>query len=128
MKKILFATSFVVAMAAGVVTVNHFVTPKAQASTAITHVSLLENAIEPSVVFVKVGQQVEFDAKDGRYHNIGQGEGNENGHIHDHTVGGVESGIFTKDEAYRASFNEAGTFNFHDHLHPDLVLTVIAYK
>jgi plastocyanin len=91
------------------------------------HVSLANDTATPSVVSVKVGESVQFDSKDGLSHNLAQGEGNENGEDHDHTAGGLESGIFSSSEGYKVQFSKAGTYNFHDHLHPNIVVTVIAY-
>lgn len=78
----------------------------------------------PDTITVPVGQAVQFNTKDGKKHNISLGEGGEE---HEHT-GKYSSGDFGKDEAWRVTFTEPGTFTFHDHYNPDINILVVAYK
>ena len=128
MKNALIISTFILSAFAGGTAVWAHSNRTPVKAASIQHVSLLTNQASPSVVSVKVGESVEFDAKDSRYHNLAQGEGNENDQTHDHTIGGLESGIFSSSEGYVVQFKKAGTYTFHDHLHPDIVVTVIAYN
>lgn len=88
-------------------------------------VSLLKDKAEPDIILVKTGQYVQFNARDGKEHNMAQGSGNATGDDHTHQATGVESGIFKKDEAYKVQFNKVGIYAFHDHYNPNLYIRVI---
>lgn len=91
-----------------------------------THqVSLLENKAEPDIVLVKKGEYVQFNARDGKEHNLAQGSGNATDNSHNHKAAGVGSGVFKKDEAYKVQFNKVGIYAFHDHYNPDTYIRVI---
>jgi plastocyanin len=122
------------------------------ANTAV-QVDLIDNRAEPSAVSVEKGKHVQFNTKDGKTHNIGQGGGEAgthavnpavpgNGHpegdastdhqhatseAHDHTAGTKVSGDFGRDQAYRVQFNETGTYTFHDHLNPKISVVIVVY-
>ena len=90
-------------------------------------ISLNATGATPDLVSVKLGEEVQFNSKDGKSHNIVPGDGS--GHIHDlSTPLGKESGVFGPSEAYRVAFRQAGTFKFHDALNSAISVTVIAYK
>jgi plastocyanin len=88
-------------------------------------VSLLKNRADPEIVIVRVGDYVQFNARDGREHNLSQGSGNavEDNHAHKET--GLESGVFKSDEAYKIQFKKVGIYSFHDHNNPDTYIRVI---
>lgn len=104
---------------------------KATAPNAV--VALRRDHAEPSVLSIPVGSYVQFNSCDSRPHNIGQGSGDDVYHQaahedqHDHTKGGLESGVFAANEGYRLQFKQAGVYNFHDHLNPKITITVVAY-
>ncbi len=100
-----------------------------------THIiELRSNGATPDAIAVVKGSYVEFDVKDKRTYNIGQGSGNDEVHqqahadIHDHPKGAIESGAFGPGQGYRVLFNKTGTFQFHDHLNPKISITVIVYE
>lgn len=96
-------------------------------------VALTMSGIKPSAIAITKGDYVEFDTKDGRTHEIGQGKGDDEVHhasgqdVHDHLIGGKLSGNFGPGEGYKVRFSQTGTYDFHDHLHPELSLTVVVY-
>ena len=107
---------------------------KASAKSDSSHnVALTMSGIQPSAIAITKGDYVEFDTKDGRAHEIGQGKGDDEVHhasgqdVHDHLIGGKQSGNFGPGEGYKVQFNQTGTYDFHDHLHPELSLTVVVY-
>ena len=108
--------------------------PKVSSTPPDHTVSLLNDHADPSAIAVTKGDYVQFNAKDGKTHNIGQGSGNDevhqglNGTSHEHDYRAKESGAFGADEGYRVQFNQTGTFSFHDHLNPKISVTVIVYE
>lgn len=100
-----------------------------------THIiELRSSGASPDAIAVVKGSYVEFDVKDNRTYNIGQGSGDDPVHqqahvdIHDHPKGAIESGAFGPGQGYRVTFNKTGTFQFHDHLNPKISITVIVYE
>ncbi len=97
-------------------------------------VNLLSDHADPSVIAVVKGEYVQFNSKDGKTHNIGQGSGDDEVHQslgadqHDHAAEGKESGEFSPSEGYRVQFNQTGTYAFHDHLNPKISITVVVYE
>jgi plastocyanin len=116
-------------------------TQNAVVSDAV-QVDLLTDHAQPSVVSVGKGKFVQFNTKDNKTHNIGQGSGESTTHdasssthehgpegaTHEHTPGTKESGTFGKNQAYRLQFNEKGTFTYHDHLNPKISIVVVVYE
>ncbi len=94
----------------------------------IHQISLESKKAEPNVVSIKVGEYVQFNAKDGKTHNIAQGEGDEFSHKHNHPEGSAESGKFGPDEAYKVQLKRTGVYHFHDHLNPDIYIAVVVYS
>lgn len=92
---------------------------------SIHMVSLMGNKADPDIVLAKVGDYVQFNSKDGKEHNLAQGNGNAVDKSHNHEEFGVESGNFKKDEAYKVQFKKVGIFAFHDHYNPDVYIRVI---
>lgn len=88
------------------------------------YVDLKDDHANPDTLTVPVGKTVQFNTKDGRKHNISVGEGGEE---HEHT-GSFHSGDFGKDEAWRATFKEPGTYSFHDHYNPNINVLIVAYR
>lgn len=98
------------------------------AISTVHYVGLHADHAEPKEILVKVGDLVQFDSKDGKTHNIASGKGNDYGKAHEHMgVVGIESGEFGADEGYRVQFKEVGSFFFHDHLSPNITVSVIVY-
>ena len=93
----------------------------------IHHIALFKGRAIPDALSIHAGEYVEFDSKDGVTHDIALGGGNENGHAHDHSDIDISSGVFGGDEAYQLLIKDKGVYDFHDHLHPDIFATVIAY-
>lgn len=94
---------------------------------AIHHIELIDGHMVPDAVSLQVGEYVQFNTADNREHKIGLGGGEEYGQDHDHAEVDFESNTFGVNDAYRVEFKEKGVFDFHDHLHPELFATVIAY-
>lgn len=88
-------------------------------------VALGSDRAEPDILTVKVGQNVQFNAKDGQSHSLLQGSPNGD---HEHTPGTFESGVFKPDEGWRVNFKQPGTYKFYDQLNPNLQITVVAYR
>ena len=100
----------------------------ASTTPEIHYIGLTKGKAEPADVLIKVGDYVEFDSKDGKPHDIASGKGNDYGEKHDHTHGdGVESGAFAADEGYKVQFKQIGMFFFHDHLNPNIAISVAVY-
>lgn len=95
------------------------------ASENIHMVSLLKDKADPEIVLVKTGDYVQFNAVDGKEHNLSQGSGNAVDENHAHNETGLESGVFKSDEAYRIQFKKIGIYSFHDHNNPDMYIRVI---
>lgn len=87
-------------------------------------VSLKEDRAEPDILTVPIGTFVRFNSKDGKSHSLSLGKGGEE---HEHT-GRFTSGEFKADEAWRVQFQEPGTYVFHDHFSPTIVISVVVYK
>ena len=51
----------------------------------------------------------------------------ESKHAHDHTDG-FSSGLFGPDEAWKATFQEPGTYFLHDHTNPEVNILVVVYE
>ncbi|CAN5150290.1 hypothetical protein BH11PAT1_BH11PAT1_7930 [soil metagenome] len=94
------------------------------AGVSIATVELESKRANPDIVLVRKGEYVQFESKDGKIHDISLGHGDGFGDTHEHEKG-FESGPFAKDEAYKVQLNKVGIFDFHDHLHPDIHITVI---
>lgn len=124
-KTLVFITTFLISLIVGSGLVLAY---PSHNQVVVHYVNLQNNTAYPSVVAVKVGEGVEFDAKDSRPHIIAQGDGNENGLVHNHAVGGLESPTFTSTQGYSVHFKQTGTYTFHDHLNPDIFVTVIVYS
>ena len=116
-----------------------FFASRAQAKTTAkpdtSHiVELTTSGAKPSAIAITKGDYVQFDTKDGRTHEIAQGKGGGEGHHtdgqgkHEHLSGGKLSAGFGPGEGYKVQFNQTGTYDFHDHLNPELSSTVIVYE
>ena len=78
----------------------------------------------PDTLTVPVGKTVQFNARDGQKHELAVGEG---GDQHHHE-GSFNSGEFGSGEAWRATFNQPGTYFFHDHYNPKVNILVVVYR
>lgn len=90
-----------------------------------TRVALRNDAADPSLLSVKVGQFVQFDSKDGQSHNLIQGTPDSS---HEHSAGDLTSGVFKGNEAWKVEFKKVGTYNFFDQLNPKIQVTVVSYQ
>ncbi len=113
----------------------------APVAATLQRVSLKNGKAEPSALIVKTGQSVQFDTRDDQLHDIGEGTGkasDEHGDQahgeaahepggHDHPKDGLQSGVFGKGQSFRLQFKKPGVYRLHDHLHPEIAVTVIAY-
>lgn len=86
-------------------------------------IALTGSGANPDEVSVKIGSTIQFNSADGNSHSLSLGAGGEK---HSHN-GPFNSGEFKADEAWRATFDEPGTFLFHDHDNPDINVLVVAY-
>lgn len=98
-------------------------------------VALTEQGMDPDTITLKKGEFVQFNAADGKTHNLAFGSGAdsaahhdsaESGAPHEH-AGDTVSGDFESDEAWRAQFNQVGTYRLHDHYNPELEIIVVVY-
>lgn len=134
LKFVAFGLSLFVGMGVIGFGVAHFTAKPTVRADANHTVNLLSDHADPSAIAITKGDYVQFNSKDGQTHNIGQGSGYDEVHqadrqdIHDHPKGAMESGDFGAKEGYRAQFNKVGTYEFHDHLHPKISVTVIVYE
>lgn len=100
--------------------------PSEKVTPSNTHiVSLLKDKADPEIVLANVGDYVQFNAKDGKEHNLSQGSGNAVSENHAHNEIGLESGVFKADEGYKIQFKKVGIYSFHDHNNPDMYIRVI---
>jgi plastocyanin len=124
----------VVAAGAGYGFARIMVKPPAPITDTGHVIELKDNRAIPSSIAITQGDYVQFNSKDGQAHNIGQGSGNDEVHReknldeHNHNYEAKVSGSFGSDEGYRVIFNQAGTYEFHDHLNPSISVAVIVYK
>ena len=88
------------------------------------NVDLRNDKASPDQVTLKVGQVLQFNAKDTREHRLALGEG---GSEHEHTSK-TDSSTFGKDEAWRVRFDNPGTYFIHDHLSPNISVLVVVYR
>jgi plastocyanin len=108
--------------------------PDAVSTNRRSTVALYTDRALPDALAIKVGETVSFSSADESSHSLSLGGGTHgvvegskaDGHTHQH-VGDFSSGQFARDEAWEATFSQPGTYEFHDHLHPDLRITVIVY-
>lgn len=94
----------------------------------IHEISLLSDKAVPDVLSIKLGELVQFNSKDGRDHNMAQGEGDEFEKSHSHNEQAIESGRFGPDEGYRLELKKVGVYHFHDHYNPAVYSTIIVTK
>lgn len=136
MKRFVFIMTAIAIVAASVsFGVTYSGRPQTVAATGdVIQVELSGNHANPAVVSVEKGQYVQFNAKDGKMHDIGQGRGESVTHPthsdvgHEHVYEAKQSGVFGGDEAYKLQFKETGTFTFHDHLNPTISIVVVVYE
>lgn len=99
-------------------------------------VNLTPSGMVPDELAIKAGSFVQFNAADGKKHNISLGEGAGGSEDHDHAphapkhvhTAGLSSGDFEADEAWRARFDTPGTYQLHDHYNPDQNILVVVYE
>lgn len=91
------------------------------------YVKLEAGGAKPDRLSIETGQMIEFDARDGNYHNIVQVT-DPDPHAYEHVSSGYESGVFAPDEGYQATFLKAGSYIFHDHLHKNIVIYVDVHE
>ncbi len=104
--------------------------PKAtfENGSVINRVFLTFQGAVPDAIVVKLGELLEFDARDGKLHDIARGGGDEFNQSHSHEEFGIESGKFGPDEGYRVSFRAPGVYHFHDHYNPRIFVAVVVYE
>jgi plastocyanin len=126
-KMIIILIIFLLALGAFYVFYNKNLFLKAN-NEVIHQVALLGGRADPDELVIKVGESIQFNSKDGKSHNISEGEGNDYDKSHEHNPQNFsESGTFGPDEAFILKFNKIGTYFFHDHLNPDIYVTVVVY-
>jgi plastocyanin len=98
-------------------------------SDASVHMVALgpNDAADPNTLAIKVGEYIQFNSNDGKQHQIAQGKGHDFGEDHEHIEGGLESGTFAADEAFKVQFKQQGTYFFHDNLNPSITISVVVY-
>lgn len=125
---------------AGLATYQYSKPTQAQtANSGVHEVALGSDEAKGAIVFVKLGESVQFNSRDGKGHYIGSGRGEEIPHEHgedqaaheadghEHTPG-LNSGPFGPNEGYLVTFSKAGTYEFHDHFNPAIRITVVVYR
>ncbi|MES2953385.1 MAG: hypothetical protein V4674_02400 [Patescibacteria group bacterium] len=130
-KKVLVV--FVFAIAAGFI-IAKTTSPEApvagnelEEATPAVVVRLLPLGPDPKEVTVARGSIVEFAARDGKLHDLREGEPD----LHEAAPSkkeGYQSGVFAPDEAYRVRFDRVGEFVFHDHLNLKTVIYIHVYE
>lgn len=91
------------------------------------YVRLEKDGAHPGRLAISLGEMIEFDSHDGSYHNIVQvTDPDPNAYVH--AASGYESGVFAPDEGYQATFTKPGSYIFHDHLHPNIVIYVDVHE
>ena len=123
---ILFASILVVSAGLGFVII-HLTAPKVRNDGTHT-VELGANGAVPTAIAIVKGSYVEFDTKDGRSHNIYEGGGHNHSDNSAASSAGPESGVFGPGSGYRVTFSQLGTYQFRDHLHDNIAVTVIVYE
>lgn len=88
-----------------------------------TCISLYSDKADPEVLTVASGSFVQFNAADGKKHNIAL-EHSGVQHEDEHTY---ESGDFGYDEAWRVQFKKDGTYTFRDKYHDKIKVSVVVY-
>jgi plastocyanin len=78
------------------------------ASTAVTAVKISATAFTPATVTIATGAAVKWTNGDTKSHQVVANNGS------------FASGSIAKGKSYSHTFNTAGTFNYHDALHPTL--------
>ncbi len=128
-KIIIIAAVFVAALVSGIsISIVLDSSGDGSKEKPVHHVLLLRDGADPDAVFIRLGERVQFDSRDGQQHIIAQGGGDEFDQNHSHEEFGVESGTFGPSEAYLAGFKRTGTYHFHDHLNPKIFVTVVVYN
>jgi plastocyanin len=114
------------------VTITYSQTKKSRIPRGSAHVvELSAGKANPNTLIIKTGELVQFVAKDGQSHKIGQGDPDPALHDeaskaqHDKSLNDIQSEIFN--DNFRTEFKKAGTYHFHDHLHPEIVIQVIVF-
>lgn len=133
---VLGAVFVVITLAAAIVT--KVILEKTQVHSKVNSLSstlivdIFADKIVPNTLTFKLGETVRFNNKDSIPHELSLGSGtaysdkSATNDEHDHD-GSFESGSFNPDEAWQATFKQAGTYFMHDHNHPDLNVLVVAY-
>ena len=83
------------------------------AATATKAVSITATAFKPASVTIKTGDVVKWTNKDTKNHQVVANNGS------------FASGTITPNHAYSHTFNTAGTFRYHDALHPALTGKIV---
>lgn len=119
----------ILVLAAGIgFAITYFTSPARHVKNDGSHiVNLTATGADPDAIAIVRGSYVEFDAKDGRSHNIGEGSAHPE-HTSTSVKSAHDSGIFGPGYGYRVSFREVGTYQFFDHLNPKVKVTVIVYE
>ncbi|MEO7617359.1 MAG: plastocyanin/azurin family copper-binding protein [Candidatus Saccharibacteria bacterium] len=123
---ILFASVLAVSASLGFLII-HLTAPKVR-NDGTHNVELRSNGAIPTAIAIVKGSYVEFDTKDGRSHNIYEGGGHAHSDNSSSSSAGPESGVFGPGSGYRVTFSQTGTYEFHDHLHDNIAVTVIVYE
>lgn len=112
----------------------------ASGQNGVSHVYLESTGAKPDLITIDIGQTVQFNARDGRNHQIVQEANAEHktsvlpgwlvktAQAHgqqQHQAGGIQSGTFGPDEAFQAKFDKRGIYKFADHLNPNISVVVV---
>lgn len=121
-------------------------------NSQVTSIDLYESSVSMDTVVLEVGQTVQVNNKSNYSRELSLGSGNaghsseqgeeekaedhaesqedtheESNSTHDHTKG-FSSGLFGTDEAWRATFQEPGTYFLHDHANPEVNILIVVYE
>ncbi len=129
MKRIVFFLLITIVTAGTVLGISSILNdnPNVKSTSHIHPISLQVTKASPDIVRLPIGDYAQFNSRDNKSHDIAQGQGNGYGATHEHDESGIESGKFGPDEAYKIQFKKVGIYDFHDHLHPEIHVTIIAF-
>jgi plastocyanin len=89
---------------------------KVSSQPPVATVDLSDTGFFPATVSIKKGTIVEWTAKDDKTVHIVAS----NPYPNDDALSGLKSQQFGNGAKYSYQFNQTGTFNYHDDLHPEL--------
>lgn len=78
-----------------------------------TEISITSNGFTPSKILVKKGTVVVWKNQDASYHQVASDP-----HPEHTSIPGLDSSVLGQNEIYGYTFDNTGTYTYHDHLNP----------